>query len=306
MSTAGAGQPPEVPSDARSDGNPLRARLGPFGVWVRDDDASVEFARHVEQAGFSALWIGRAAGDLHLVEEFLAATDRLTVATGILNIWTNDPTELAAAADRVEARFPGRLVLGIGAGHSETVGARYARPYQALVSYLDELDRAGLSRERRVLAALGPRMLALSAERAAGAHPYLVPPEFSRQARTVLGPDALLAPDQMVILETDPERAHALARAKFEKYLGMANYRAHLGRMGFLDGEADEVTERTLDALLPWGTPQAVAGKVAEHLVAGADHVAVQVLHAPDDDVLAAYATLGAVLSAPSGTDAPA
>lgn len=287
-SEAGAGDP-----EARQR---IRDQLGRFGVWIRDDGASPEFAQQVEGAGFSALWIGRAGGDLRLIEELIEATERLTVATGIVNIWTTDPVELTRSVARVEQRFPGRLVLGLGAGHAESVGARYARPYSALVAYLDQLDEVGFDPSRCLLAALGPRMLALAGSRAAGAHSYLVTPAHTSEARSILGRGAVLAPDQKVIMAADADEAYAIAGPRLDKFAGMANYRAHLGRMGYTEF-TEEVRRRIVDELMPWGDAASLVERVEEQLRAGADHVAVQVLGGPDDDLANAYQQLGAALS---------
>lgn len=201
----------------------------PQGLWQGPEAG--EAAAELEELGYTALWIGGSPpGDLVLPERLLAATDRIALATGIVNIWT-EPSELIAASyHRVATAYPGRFLLGLGTSHAPAVeartGQRYVRPYQRLVRYLDELDAASppVPAVGRVLAALGPKTLALAATRAAGAHPYLVTPEHTRLAREVLGAGPLLAPEQKVVLDTNPESARALARKTVEFYLGLPNY----------------------------------------------------------------------------------
>jgi probable F420-dependent oxidoreductase len=222
----------------------------------------------------------------------------ITVATGIVNIWRYDATSVAAAYHRVEKLYPGRFLLGIGIGHPEAIGDRYTRPYEATVSYLDELDAAHVPVERRVLAALGPRMLKLSAERSAGAHPYLTVPEHTRQARAILGTDVLLAPEQKVVLETDPEAARAIGRPFVDKpYLHLVNYTNNLRSLGYTDEDlADGGSDRLIDALAVHGDLATVAAGITAHLDAGADHVGVHLLGASGADTLPGYAALASVL----------
>jgi probable F420-dependent oxidoreductase len=272
--------------------------LGRFGVFRRYTALSPELAATLERLGYGAIWVGASPGDLRHIEELLDATSAIAVATGIVNIWANGPRDVAASYHRVEERHPGRFLLGIGAGHPEATGARYAKPYTALAGYLDELDAAGVPVQRRVLAALGPRVLQLSAERSAGAHPYLVTPEHTRRARGILGPGRLLAPEQKVVLETDPARARAIGRPTVEKpYLGLVNYTNNLRTLGFGDDDlADGGSDRLIDALVIGGDTAAVAAGLAAHLEAGADHVAVNLITAPGDDPVAGFTALAAAL----------
>ncbi|MBX6721979.1 MAG: LLM class F420-dependent oxidoreductase [Dactylosporangium sp.] len=263
--------------------------VGRIGVWTSsrllDGPAAVQAAAQLEELGYGALWIGSSAGDLRLVSDLLAATSRMVVATGIVNVWFDPAGPTAAAYARVARAHPDRLLLGIGAGHKSSVesvtGQRYERPYQKLVSYLDELDAADppVPVDHRVLAALGPRVLRLARDRTAGAHPYLVTPEHTRRAREILGPGALLAPEQKVILETDPDRARRTARKVLAGYLALPNYTRNLLRLGFTE---DDLTgggsDRLVDALVAWGDTGAVVARVAEHHQAGADHVCIQAL----------------------------
>jgi probable F420-dependent oxidoreductase len=215
-----------------------------------------------------------------VVDDLLAATDHIAVATGIVNVWKDDAATVGASYHRISARFPGRFLLGIGIGHPEAT-QEYQKPYAKLVSYLDELDELKVPVDGRVLAALGPKVLKLSAERAGGAHPYLVTPEHTRQAREILGSGPLLAPEQKVVLETDPERARAIGRPRVEKpYLSLRNYVSNLRRLGWSEEDvANGGSDALIDALAVHGDAGAIARGVSAHLDAGADHVAVQILN---------------------------
>ncbi|HEV7825428.1 MAG TPA: LLM class F420-dependent oxidoreductase [Mycobacteriales bacterium] len=272
--------------------------LGRVGVWHRDVELTPDLASGLERLGYGAVWIGGSpAGDLAVPETLLDSTRDIVVATGIVNIWQDGAGVVAESYHRIEARHPGRFLLGIGAGHREAA-REYTRPYEALVQYLDALDTAGVPPGRRVLAALGPRVLRLARDRTAGAHPYFTTPDHTREARAVLGPDALLAPEQKVVLEPDPHAARALARPVLGMYLGLANYVANFRRMGFTDEDfAGGGSDRLVDALIAHGDPDTVARRVTEHLDAGADHVAVQLLVPPGGDLLAGHEQLGRALS---------
>jgi probable F420-dependent oxidoreductase len=273
--------------------------LGRFGVWRRDVDLSPDLAAGLEQLGYGAVWVGGSpAGDLSVPDVLLAATRDLVVATGIVNIWQDDAATVARSYHRLEGRYPGRFLLGIGAGHREA-SAEYVRPYDALQRYLDVLDGAGVPVARRVLAALGPRVLRLAAERAAGAHPYLTTPDHTREAHGILGADRVLAPEQKAVLDADPDAARQLVRPVLAMYLGLSNYVANFRRLGFTDADfADGGSDRLVDALVAHGDPATVARRIVEHLDAGADHVAVQLLTPPGADPLDGYAELAGVLTA--------
>ncbi|QMU70128.1 LLM class F420-dependent oxidoreductase [Streptacidiphilus sp. P02-A3a] len=254
---------------------------GTLAVWRNADGLTPELAVELEKLGYGRIWIGGSPdGDLAAAERLLDATSTIGLATGIVNIWKDDAKTVAASYQRLQERHPGRFLLGIGAGHREFTGERYVRPYEALVSYLDVLDAEGVPQDRRVLAALGPRVLRLAADRAGGAHPYLVTPEHTRTAREILGPDALLAPEQKVVLEADPVRARAIGRPRVEKpYLSLANYTSNLRRFGWSDQDlAGGGSDRLIDALAPHGTPEQAADALRAHLRAGADEVVVQLL----------------------------
>lgn len=269
--------------------------LGQVGVWRRRTQLSPELAVELERLGYGTLWIGSSPpGDLELAEQLLDATTTLTVATGILNIWTERADLVGASYHRIEARHPGRFLLGIGVGHPEALGARYGKPYGALVHYLDDLDAAGVPAQRRVLAALGPKVLRLAAERAAGAHPYLVTPEHTRRAREILGAGVLLAPEQKVVVDADPVRARSIGRPAVEHpYLGLSNYTSNLRTLGFTDDDlAGSGSDRLIDALVDHGAAATVAEQLRRHFDAGADQVVIQLLGAPDSDPLPAFTAL--------------
>ncbi len=267
--------------------------LGRVGIWFSrtlwegvPEEEVASTAATVEELGFGALWISAGFGP-RLPGPFaacLAATSRLVVATGILSVWHVPAAGLAADAAALESAHPGRLLLGLGASHAplvEQLGEAYRRPLTKVRDYLDELDdaRPPVPAPRRVLAALGPKMLGLARDRTAGAHPYFVPVEHTARARRELGAGPLLAPEQAVVLETDPARARAVARRHTERYLRLANYANNLRTLGF--GEDDLAaagSDRLVDAVVAWGDPERVAARVAEHFAAGADHVCLQVL----------------------------
>ena len=260
-----------------------RIALGAIGVWrgKKTDDAT---ARELESLGYGALWIGSSpSAALADAERLLDATETLVIATGIVNIWPSPADEVARSYQRIVAKHPNRFVLGIGAGHPEAT-SQFNKPYEALVNYLDLLDEGGVPKERRVLAALGPRVLKLAAERTAGAHPYLVTPQHTREARELLGPGPLLAPEQKVILETDPAKARTLGTSTLRMYLGLTNYVSNLRRLGFSEEEtAGDGSDRLFDAVIAHGPVDVLAAAVRAHLEAGADHVPLQVVGAGDE-----------------------
>ena len=260
--------------------------LGSVGIWRGAQALTPELAREVELLGYGAIWQGGSpASDLQLAEGLLAATERVPVATGIVNIWKSDAAELADSFHRIEERFPGRILLGIGTGHREATPHR-ARPLEAMSRYLDILDERGVPRGRRVLSALGPKMLAIAAERSAGTHPYLTVPAQTAEARAALGSDALVAPEQTVILDEDPRSARESARAFLTNYLRMVNYTSNMQRGGFDESDiADGGSDRLVDAIVIHGAATGIAAAVRAHLDAGADHVCVQVVPSSGDIV---------------------
>ena len=266
----------------------LKPELGRFGVWMPTRSITPELAAQVESLGYRAIWIGGSPdADLAWVEPALARTASVQLATGIVNIWSAPAPTVAESFQRIEGAHPGRFLLGIGAGHREHI-QEYLKPYDALVSYLDELDAAMVPTSRRILAALGPRMLRLSAERSAGAHPFLTTPEHTARARELMGSSVFLAPEHKVVLTTDRDEARAIGRKYLEHALGLSNYVNNFLRLGFTEDDVRKPgSDKLVDAVVAYGTPDAIAQRLNEHLRAGADHVAVQVLDGwPEDKLL--------------------
>ena len=273
----------------------MTIELGTVGIWRHPSGLTPELAAEVEALGYGAIWLGGSPpGDLGVAEQLLDTTEHIVIATGIVNVWKDDAATVGASYHRITARHPGRFLLGVGIGHPEAT-QEYQKPYAKLVSYLDQLDEVKVPADGRVLAALGPRVLRLSAERAAGAHPYLVTPEHTRRAREILGAGPLLAPEQKLVFETDPERARAIARPRVQKpYLGLTNYLSNLRKLGWTDADlADGGSDALIDALAVHGDAAAIARGVTAHLEAGADHVAAQIL---DRDPLPALRALAGQL----------
>jgi probable F420-dependent oxidoreductase len=269
--------------------------LGRIGVWQGAVVLTPQLAQELEALGYGAIWIGGSpSGDLRIVETLLDATDHIPVATGIVNVWKDDAATVAASYQRIEERHPGRVLLGVGIGHPEHI-SQYQKPYEKLVEYLDQLDEARVPADRRVLAALGPRVLRLAADRTAGAHPYLTTPEHTRQARQLVGDGVLLAPEQKVVLSADAKHARAVGRPAVEHpYLHLVNYRSNLLRHGWDEADLDNGgSDRLIDALALHGDAETIARGITAHLDAGADHVCVQAL---GPDPLATHRALAEVL----------
>ncbi|KMO74372.1 LLM class F420-dependent oxidoreductase [Mycolicibacterium chubuense] len=266
-----------------TEGPSLKPALGRFGVWT-GAPVTPEQAADIEKLGYGTVWVGASpAADLAFVEPLLEKTETLQVATGIVNIWTADAAEVAESYHRIEKAFPGRFLLGVGVGHPEHT-QQYTKPYQALVDYLDVLDSAKVPTSRRVLAALGPKVLKLAAQRSAGAHPYLTTPVHTGQARELLGPTVLLAPEHKVVLTDDAAAARDIGRQTVDFYLGLSNYVNNWKRLGFTDDDLDRPgSDRFIDAVVAYGSPDQIAARLTEHLQAGADHVAIQVLGGGDE-----------------------
>jgi probable F420-dependent oxidoreductase len=267
-------------------------KMGRVGIWalpfrtVSPSEAKDTVAE-LEELGYDAVWVPESGSQviLETTEVLLQATKRLVVATGILNIWMHDPSEVATAVAEREVNHPGRFLLGLGVSHRHLVEAgtaeRYERPYSRMVTYLDELDAAASTEVSgmRLLAALGPRMLELGRDRTAGVHPYCVPVSHTAYARDILGPGPLLAPELKVVLSTDPAVAREIARPHLHHYLELPNYANNLRRLGWGPDDLDHGgSDRLVDALVAWGTVEQVAARYHEHLAAGADHVCIQVL----------------------------
>jgi probable F420-dependent oxidoreductase len=270
--------------------------LGAVGIWTFALDLqpvarASEVAAELEELGYGAVWIPDAVGRDPLVHAalLLGGTNRIAVGTGIAQIYGRDPMTMTGGWKTISEAFPGRFVLGLGVSHQPMVeglrGQTYGPPLTAMREYLERMDTAmyvaaePTEPPRRVLAALGPKMLAMAAERADGAHPYNVPPEHTARAREIIGPEKLLAPEQAVLLETDPVEARRIARGHVAIYLDLPNYMNNLRRFGITDDDiANGGSDRLVDTLVAWGDVDAVRARVQAHLDAGADHVAVQVL----------------------------
>lgn len=278
MTNCAAGKPSSGPN---------LGRFGSFGRGVTPQQAT-----EIEALGYGPVWVGGSPpAALSWVEPILQATTTLCVATGIVNIWSAPAQRVAESFHRIEAAYPGRFLLGIGVGHAEMI-SEYRKPYNALVEYLDRLDDYGVPANRRVVAALGPRVLGLSARRSAGAHPYLTTPEHTARARELIGPSAFLAPEHKVVLTTDSARARTVGRQALDMYFNLANYRNNWKRLGFTDDEVSRPgSDRLVDAVVAYGTPDAIAARLNEHLLAGADHVPIQVL-TEDDNLVSALTEL--------------
>lgn len=253
-------------------------------------------AAEIEQLGYGALWLSRSpAAPLALVEPLLAATQSLVVGTDIINIWSAPAAEVAKSFSRINAAYPDRFILGIGVGHRE-FQSNYQKPLDALGAYLDALDAAHVPMNRRALAALGPRVLGLARDRAAGALPYFVTPEHTRRAREILGA-AFLSVGQNVVLESDPRRAREIARPTANMYLGLKNYTANLRRLGFADNElVIPATDTLVDSLIAHGDVDQIASRLREHLDSGADQVGV-VVQSPDSSILPSLRALAPALT---------
>jgi probable F420-dependent oxidoreductase len=257
--------------------------IGKIGIWTSYRPFGIErageAAKLAEQLGFGAWWVG---GSPHVpeVRPILEATSSLVAATGILNVWREDPADAAAADAALRDEFPERFMLGIGIGHPEAT-SDYRRPLASMRAFLDGLDDSPTPPpvDGRCLAALGPRMLDLAGERTAGTHPYFVPVEHTRFARERLGPGKLVAPELACVLDTDATRARSVARAYAKTYLGLRNYTQALLDHGFTEQDiAGGGSDRLIDAVIPQGSPERIAEAVQAHLDAGADHVCVQPL----------------------------
>ena len=274
--------------------------IGRVGIWtwILDQVPSpqaAEFTAEAEELGYGAIWYPEAVSRDPFVKAalLLGGTSSIKVATGIANIYARDPMTTANAQRTIEEAFPGRFLLGLGVSHAHMVRDirrhDYSRPLSYMREYLVRMGEAPFIAHgptdlpEVVLAALGPKMLQLSAEETAGAHPYFVPPEHTAIAREVMGPDAALYPEQMAVLDTDAMAARALAREAMSRYLQMPNYTNNLKRLGFEQSDIDGgpgsgPSDRLVDAIVVWGTPEQVSARVREHFDAGADHVCLQVL----------------------------
>jgi probable F420-dependent oxidoreductase len=273
-------------------------QIGPVGIWTGSFENqpaanAQEAARELEELGYGAIWFGEAVGREALTHAglLLAGTKRIVIATGIANIYARDAFAMAAGQKTLAEAYDNRFLLGLGVSHVPLVeqlrGHRYEKPVATMRAYLDAMDSARYqsipprTKPARILAALGPKMLQLSGERADGAHPYNVNPEHTAQARQILGPDPYLCPEQAVVLETDPSKARQIGRKFLGIYLGLPNYTNNLLRLGFDESDfKDGGSNRLIDAIIAWGDLDAIRNRVREHHAAGADHVGIQVLTA--------------------------
>ena len=264
-------------------------RLGVWSVGVRQvaDPAVPAAAAELEQLGYGTIWYSGGSGTrgFDIGRALLQATSSVTVATGITSIWATTPAQSAAGFGQLEHAAPGRFLLGLGVSHAPMVDraspGRYSHPLQKMARYLDELT--AVPSDRRILAALGPKMLDLAQRESLGTHPYLVTPQITARIRKMLQPGCLVAVEQGVVLETDPERARAVAREHLSGYLGLPNYVNNWLRSGYAPADAsDGGSDRLVDDLIAWGDAAAVADRIQAHYAAGADHVCVQVLGGAD------------------------
>ncbi len=287
----------------REERQAVRAALGRVGVWSFALEAQTaaeerEAAAKIESLGFPAIWFPESVTSREVFSHaawLLASTERAVIASGIANIWARDPVAMANGWRMLTDAYPDRFLLGMGVSHAPSVarrGNRYERPWARMREYLDAMDRAASSapepvaEPRRLLAALGPRMLELAAERTLGAHPYFVPVEHTAFARRRLGPEPVLAVEQTVVLESDPSQARRIARRFAVHYLQTTNYANNLRRMGWSDADlGGQGSDAVIDAVVAWGDADRIASRVRAHLDAGADHVCVQVVAEDEDDV---------------------
>lgn len=298
-------------------GRALASRLGRVGVWsfalqrlaAADEGAAM---REIERLGFPAVWIPESVGSKEVFAHsaiLLAASEKAVVAPGIASIYARDPMAMANGARALAEAYPGRFVLGIGVSHAPSVASRggsYGKPIEAMTEYLDGMAKAQYAGPEAadavplILAALGPRMLELSAQRADGAHPYFVPVEHTPMARKALGPEPCLAVEQAAVLSTDPEEARRIGRAFARHYLALPNYANNLRRLGWSDEDiANDGGDRLIDAVIAWGDVDAIVARVKAHLDAGADHVCVQLrAESSADPALAGLAELASGLLA--------
>jgi probable F420-dependent oxidoreductase len=278
-------------SEVVTDSAPNLGRFGSFGLGVTPQQA-----KEIEALGYGSIWVGNSPpAELAWVEPILEATTTLKAATGVANIWTAPANSVADSFHRIDNAYPGRFLLGIGVGHREVVND-YRRPYEALVEYLDKLDEYGVPASRRVLGAQGPRVLKLSAERSAGAFPYQTTPEHTAHARELVGKSAFLAAELKVVLTTDANEARAVGRKGLDMYFDLVNFRNSWKRQGFSEEEVLRPgSDRLVDALVAYGTADQIAARLKEHLDAGADHVAVEVL-TEDESLVSALTELGGPL----------
>lgn len=259
--------------------------FAPFGFFTHYATVDADLLRTVESLGFDTAWLGGSPpADLPWIDPLLSATERIRIVTAIVNIWSAPAQQAAQSWQRIQQAHPGRFILGIGAGHPEIDSGVAYKPYSGLVEYLEVLDQAGVPQKGRALAALAEKSLKLAAQRSALAHPYLTPPSHTRWARELLGPDAVIVPEQKVVLTTDADEARTLGRQALDLYLGLTNYLTMLERFaGSTDDLVKPGSDKLVDTLIAYGTPEQIAARLQEHRDAGATQVAIQVLGDPAD-----------------------
>jgi len=279
--------------------------IGRIGIWSMelrfgDKGQSAEVAAELDALGYGAIWVpggigGDVTGDLdHLLE----STRKIAIATGILNIWKHEPAEISDWFTALPADQRSRVMLGLGVSHGPLIGEAWAKPLTVMRTYVDGLEAGGISADHMCLAALGPKMLELAAARTAGAHPYLITPEHTALAREIMGPGKLLAPEQGVILESDPVKARELGRGAVEHYRRLPNYCNSWKRLGLTDEDIESASDHLIDAIFAWGGVEQVKTRVQAHFDAGADHVCLQVISGDKAMAapIAAYRELAAAL----------
>lgn len=282
--------------------------LGKVGVWSMelrfgDKLEAARGAAEIEELGYGAIWVpggigGDVTGDL---DHLLNATSRMVIATGIINIWKHDPADIAAWFNALPDNRRSRVMLGLGISHGPLIGENWNRPLGKMAEWLDAFEAAGMAMEQTCLAALGPKMLELAGRRTAGAHPYLVGPAHSGEARQIMGPDKLVAPEQGVVLESDPARARTLARGALTHYARLPNYCNSWKRQGYADADIETQSDALIDGIFAWGDVGQIAARVGQHHAAGADHVCVQTITGGAlAESLVALRALAPVLLSPS------
>jgi probable F420-dependent oxidoreductase len=262
----------------------VHEQFGTYGAWLNPalgDAARIEYAPQLEELGYQTIWVGIGAdpvGDMHLLEQMIAATRQAIVASAIINMWQDDARSIAHHYHRIVDRYGPRLLLGIGLGHPESRDA-YERPYERMVRYVDALRGGGVPAEAIVIGALGTHTLRLAGEKTLGAHPYLTVPAHTRYAREILGSSAFLAPEHKVVLCEDDDEGRKIGRPAVQNpYLGLRNYTNNLMRHGFTEADVDgSGSDALIDALVAHGSPETIYTQLNSHLTAGANHVGIQV-----------------------------
>ena len=278
--------------------------IGRVGVWAMElrfgETAAIdEAAAELDALGYGALWIPGGIDDAVLsdIDRLLSATKRIVLATGIINIWKQEAADVAAWWKGQSPERQARVLLGIGVSHGPLIGEDWMKPIAKTRQWLEQANAAGLPGDAICVAALGPQMMALARDRTGGAHPYLVDASHTATARGILGPGKLLAPEQGVVLETDPAKARALAREAVAFYTSLPNYANNWRRLGYSDDDIATVSDRLIDGIFAWGSAAQIAERVKAHHDAGADHVCIQAISGSGlDGARAAWRELASAL----------